>query len=132
MTPLLDVIFLLLTFFILVQPLMVRAELLRVTLEKLESGAPASEAPMLAITIDAAGRMYVNREPVDERVLRRRLGEAAAADPAPRVYLGVEAGPGEVDRLPTMWRIVELLDDAGITDFSFIGAPREPTNGTGD
>ncbi len=124
MTPLLDVIFLLLTFFILVQPLMVQAELLKVTLPRLRAGEAAREAPLLAITIDAAGRLYANREPVHEAELRRRLFAAAEQELAPRVYVGMAAGQGEVDRLPTMLRVVEMLREAGIEDFSIVGAPK--------
>jgi biopolymer transport protein ExbD len=125
MTPLLDVIFLLLTFFILVQPLMVQAELLRVTLPELTAGEVAKENPLLAITIDAAGNLYVNREAVSEEQLQARLRAAAQQEKAPRVYVGMAAGQGDVDRLPLMLRVVEMLKAAGISDFSFVGAPKE-------
>lgn len=124
MTPLLDVIFLLLTFFILVQPLMVQAELLKVTLPKLSTGQAATDSPLLAITIDGAGKLYANREPVSEQQLKVALEKAVQTDAAPRVFVGMQAGQGEVDRLPLMLRVVELLREVGIEDFSIVGAPQ--------
>lgn len=124
MTPLLDVIFLLLTFFILIQPLMVQAQLLRVTLPKLRSGQAATDAPLLAITIDNSGRLYANRQPVTEPALRAALQKAVQTDAAPRVFVGMEAGQGQVDRLPLMLRVIELLHELGIEDFSIVGAPQ--------
>jgi len=124
MTPLLDVIFLLLTFFILVQPLMVQAELLKVTLPELTAGEVARDSPLVAITIDSAGNLYVNREAVNKAQLQQRLEAAAQQEAGPRVYVGMAAGQGEVDRLPLMLEVVEMLKAAGINDFSFVGAPK--------
>ena len=124
MAPLLDVIFLLLTFFILMYPLMVQAKLMPVTLQEFASGQEATESALLAITIDGAGQLYVNREPIDEARLVTRLEQAAELESAPRVYVGVEAGAGQVDRAPLLLKVVEMVKAAGIEDFAFVGAPR--------
>lgn len=124
LTPLLDVIFLLLTFFIFSQVMMVRAELLPVRLPQFAAGATAAEADaMLALTIDAEGRLYANFEPVTRDQLRLILERLAEQEAPPRVYVGTEEGLGEVDRLPVMLELVELLRATGIENFSFVGRP---------
>lgn len=124
MTPLLDVIFLLLTFFIMLQPQMIRAALLSVSLPQLTTAAPADASPMLAITLDGEGRLYLNREPIDRAELRRRLAAAAEQSDAPRVYLAADSEAGRVDRLPIVWELIDLLRSVGIEDFTLVGAPQ--------
>lgn len=123
MTPLLDVIFLLLTFFIYSQVLVVRAELLPVRLPELSAGQAASDDLLMAITVDGRGRLYLNREPTAEGELPARLRAIANQPDPPRVYVAMEAGEGEVDRAPILLRIFGELRAAGINDFSFVGAP---------
>lgn len=123
MTPLMDVIFLLLTFFIYSQVLVVRAELLPVKLPELSAGQAAADDLLLAITVDGAGKLYLNREPTTEAALPATLQRIASQPDPPRVYVAMEAGQGQVDRAPIMLRIVEMLRTAGIEDFAFVGAP---------
>jgi len=124
LTPLLDVIFLLLTFFILSQVMLVRADLLPVNLPRFAAGATAAEQDAaLALTIDRRGQVYANFEPVSRERLAALLNDLAERDQPPRVYVGTEAGTGDVDRLPVMLELVEQLRAAGIDDFSFVGQP---------
>ena len=82
--PLIDVIFLLLTFFIYAMVLMVRAELLPVQMHAFSSGEAARVPPAVAITIDRDGAIYFNREQISiDRVLERL--EAVKAANAARV-----------------------------------------------
>jgi len=124
LTPLLDVIFLLLTFFIFSQVMLVRAELLPVTLPRFAAGATAAETDAgLALTIDRRGRIYANFEPVTDEQLTLLLENLAERENPPPVFVGTEAGVGEVDRLPVMLQLVEKLRAAGIENFSFVGQP---------
>jgi len=126
LTPLLDVIFLLLTFFIFSQVMLVRADLLPVNLPRFAAGATAAEADAaLALTIDRRGQVYANFEPVTDARLTALLNDLAERDDPPRVYVGTEAGMGEVDRLPVMLELVQQLRAAGIDNFSFVGQPGE-------
>lgn len=131
LTPLLDVIFLLLTFFIYSQVVQVRAEILPVKLPQLSGGQTAEAPSLFAITVDGQGRVFVNREPVSETQLGDQLDRAMNADTPPRVYLALEAGEGRVDRAPVMLRLVETIRAAGVEDFAFVGSPApepEPNN----
>jgi biopolymer transport protein ExbD len=105
--PLIDVIFLLLTFFIYAMVLMIRAELLPVQMQQFASGEPATPAPAVTISIDRAGTLYVNRQPVTMDTILDRLREEQAKDPETVIYLAAEE-VGDTDRLPTF---LALYDD---------------------
>jgi biopolymer transport protein ExbD len=124
LTPLLDVIFILLTFFLYSQVLAVRAELLPVQLPELSSGErPADEKPLVAITVDANGRIYLNREVIAEDAIAEQVERILDRDRDASVYLALEAGEGSIDRGPIMYRILERLRKAGVRDLAFVGAP---------
>lgn len=124
MTPLLDVIFLLLTFFILVWPMMVRAEVMRFQLSEVESGRPLTNQPMLVISIDGEGRLFLNREPITQAALAARLREAAGSDPVPPVHVVPERGPSKIDRLPILLSVVQTARDAGLDNVNVVGEPK--------
>lgn len=144
MTPLIDVVFLLLTFFILSLLVTVRADVLPVRLSPVGTGEPAEPGRITAITIDARGEFYVDREPVTDQQLDRHLEELAATPPEqrPRIFVAMEeslrqprsqeTGEGDAtgsaaatepaaDRGPILLRLIERLRRAGLSDVSFIG-----------
>ena len=123
LTPLLDVIFLLLTMFMFNQLVAHQAELLNFRLPQLSTGVLAKEYDLLAVSVDSRGQIYVNREPVDEQDLQDRLSVAMNQDTPPSVYLQIEAGQGDVDRAPLMIRITQIMRQAGVDNFSFVGSP---------
>lgn len=138
MTPLIDVIFLLLTFFIYSMLVMVQAEVLPVALTPVTTGesAEADDNRIVAITMDRSGAVYVDREPVDADALDERLKELSETDPPPRLFVAMEAAaendPADtaestrgVDRGPLLIGLIERLRAAGLTDFSIVG-PEEP------
>ena len=124
--PLINVVFLLLTFFIYSLVVMVRVEVLPVQLTTLTTGQQAKSAKIAAITIDAAGRLYMNREPVEMEQLDQQLRAYAEAEDRPQLFLAMEAAdpsaPSEaVDRGPILLRLIEQVRAAGIEDFRIVG-----------
>ena len=130
MTPLIDVIFLLLTFFIYSLLVMVRAELLPVELTAVQTGEQAQPAQVLAITIDRAGALYINRQPTTDQELDGWLSRVTAEPDPPRVYLGMEVADPfsdrQVDRGPLLIGLIDRVRRAGIEDFHLIGEPASP------
>lgn len=122
LAPLLDVIFLLLTFFLFSQVLMTRVEILPVSLPKFSESTTVETAEVLALTVDAAGALHLNREPVTEAALAEQLKAAGERSPQPRVYLAVDAKMGQIDRAPVMMRIMSMINAAGLKDVAFVGA----------
>jgi biopolymer transport protein ExbD len=123
MTPLLDVIFLLLTFFIMLQPQMIRATLLNLDFQRLEAAAPGETAETIAIELDDDGRILVNGEPTTMPDLRRRLQTAAEQPEPPSVLLASTPKKGSEDRLPLFQRIMDSVMRAGL-DLNMVGQPR--------
>ena len=123
MAPLLDVIFLLLTFFIFSLVLSVRAELVPVSLPAIASGEAAERGRVVAITVDRSGAIFVNGEATTESDLEGRLlGVKTAMDDA-KFYLAMDGELGELDRLPLFMRVIDILRRVGIEDFSLVGKP---------
>ena len=121
--PLIDVIFVLLTFFIYSVVMMVHAEVLPVRLTRLTAGQAASGAVVHAVTIDRQGKLYYNRQPVDEQALEQKLAELARDPNKPRLYLAMEE-QSTTDRGPLLLQLVGKAQRAGVTDFALVGPPR--------
>lgn len=121
--PLIDVIFLLLTFFIYAMVLMVRAELLPVQMPALAAGKPATPAPAVTISIDQEGRVFVDREQTDIDSVLARIQEAVAQDPETVVYIAADER-GDTDRLPTFLSLYDRLSHAGL-NIKLVGRPSD-------
>ena len=127
--PLIDVVFLLLTFFIYSLVLTVQAQVLPVQLTGIASGDPAEPGRVDAITIDRAGQLYFNREPVSGEELDARLASIAEADEQVMLFVAMEDAEGEagevagagVDRGPVLVALIERIERAGVTDFAIVG-----------
>lgn len=127
MAPLLDVIFLLLTIFIFAQAMSmdrIKAEFLPVTLPRVVGGGELVERNNLFITFDAAGQLYMNREPITRPALLATLDAAAAGDNPPNVLMAAEDEQASVDRLPIFVDIVQACTRLGLS-FYYTGRPGE-------
>jgi biopolymer transport protein ExbD len=125
--PLIDVIFLLLTFFIYAMVLMIRAELLPVEMPSFASGKPATPEPAITITLDGSGGLFVNREPVTMENVVSRLREHLQDDPDAAIYIAAEA-TGEVDRLPVFYELWDRLAPEGF-NIKLVGRPSDDAAG---
>ncbi len=121
--PMIDVIFLLLTFFIYSMVMMVRAEILPVELHSFASGEPTTVSPAVSITIDRYGSLYLDREPIALEAVLDRLAALRIADPNTVVFVAAEKF-GEQDRLPTFLDLYDILSRAGLT-IMLVGSPDE-------
>lgn len=119
-----DVIFLLLTFFVYAMVLMVRAELLPVDMQQFVSGDPARPAPAVALTLDARGALFLDGEPIVPEAVVARLQAIQKEHPETTIYLAADA-QGEVDRLPRFLELYDRLAFAGLR-ITLVGAPGDP------
>ena len=124
MMPLIDVVFLLLTFFIYAMVLMVRVEVLPVPLESYVSGAPAEVRPSISVTIAVDGKIYVNRTVVSLQDVSLAVANKLEENPNAVIYLVVEDGDSVVDRGPLLTGTWDRLRERGLEIF-LVGAPKE-------
>ena len=118
MTPLIDVMLVLLVIFMITAPLMTSS--LKLDLPKAEAGAPADEPTAIAIAIDAQGRLYFGDQPISRETLEQRVRDAAHRQPPPDVQLRADRRVpyGEVAEL------IALLQQSGLTRIGFVVDPK--------
>lgn len=122
MMPLIDVVFLILTFFIYAMVLMVRIDVLPVPMERYASGAPATPGAAVSLTIALDGQIFLGRRAIELDEVRPAIGEVLETDPGTKVYLIMVAGEGTVDRGPIFTAIWDRLKDAGV-DIGLVSEP---------
>jgi len=128
MTPLIDVVFLLLTFFIYAMLLMVSIELLPMRLRTFIAGVPAEPAPVSVIAIDLDGRLFIDREETPVDGLLPHIQGRQEAEPGLMVYLALEDGDAVIDRAPMLQDIWDRLKDAGL-ELHLVGRPSDGASG---
>ena len=114
MTPLIDVMLVLLVIFIITAPLMVSA--IKVELPK-AAGTAAMNAPkFVSITVDKAGQIYVDDQPQDNQALAGLLQTTARANPDAEVRLRADSA------VPygRMVEIMGLAHQAGLHRIGFV------------
>ncbi len=114
MTPLIDVMLVLLVIFMITAPLMTTS--LKLDLPKTE-GARPSDAPLfIALSIDAQGRMFVGDESVTAEQLLQRARDAARRDPMTEVQLRADS------RVPygRVAELIGLVQEAGLSRVGFV------------
>ncbi|MEY8875394.1 MAG: ExbD/TolR family protein [Leptothrix sp. (in: b-proteobacteria)] len=120
MTPLIDVMLVLLVIFIITAPLL--SSSLKLDLPKAEAGSSGSAPAFVALAIDAQGRLYLGETALDAGTAREQIGsrvrEAARRDPATEVQL-------RADSAVPYGRVAELMgwvQDAGLSRIGFVTA----------
>lgn len=120
--PLIDVIFLLLTFFIYALVLMVRVDLLPVPLETYISGDPADPVPAATITLGLDGSLSFNDQVIEADQVIDRINRAKEVEPNTRFYLVMAAGEADVDRGPVLTGLWDRFREAGV-EINLVGTP---------
>ena len=117
MTPLIDVMLVLLVIFMIAAPLMTSS--LKMDLPKVAAAKNNDGGAALALGITPDGRFHLGNAVVTQDELTRSLKQAAARMPQPDVLLSA-------DKHVPYGRVAELLgmvQDAGLTHIGFIAQP---------
>ena len=114
MTPLIDVMLVLLVIFIIAAPLM--ATSLRLDLPQTTGATPSDAPATLAVALDEQGRWYLGGDPISAEALQARVRQAAQAQPTTEVQLRADRGVpyGEVARL------IGVVQAGGLTRIGFV------------
>lgn len=120
MTPLIDVMLVLLVIFIITAPLL--ASSIKLDLPKTEAAKPGDAAPFVTVVVDPAGQTYVNDQLMSLAELAQKLTQTAQANPQTEVQLRADAA------VP-YGRIVEVMgtaQKAGLNRIGFVADAPEP------
>jgi biopolymer transport protein ExbD len=89
--PLIDIIFFLLATFVMVSLSMVKNRGIPVNLPAASTGAPQEPGDFATISMDAAGGLYFNKQPVTAGQLGDDLKQLLLGDADPRVFINGDA-----------------------------------------
>ena len=114
MTPLIDVMLVLMVIFMITAPLMTSS--LKLDLPKADAGTPTDTPSFIAVAVDAQGRLYLNEQAIDGKDLLAKARAVAQRDPTTEVQL-------RADRAVAYGRVAELIalmQDAGLSRIGFV------------
>ena len=120
MTPLIDVMLVLLVIFIITAPLL--ASSIRLDLPKTDATAPNDAPKFVLLVVDKTGQVFLDDKPVAKDELTRRLALVAGQNPDTEVQL-------RADEAVPYGRVVELLgtaQKAGLSRIGFVADPKPP------
>ena len=118
MIPLIDVMLVLLVIFIVTAPLLTHA--VKIDLPRASNETNVVKAENIHLSIDAAGTVYWNGDPVEAAAWTARMREAAQRQPQPELHIRAD---GEI----AYKRVVTVMSDAakaGLTKIGFVTDPR--------
>ncbi|TNJ33335.1 ExbD/TolR family protein [Arenimonas terrae] len=117
-TPLVDVMLVLLIIFMITAPLMshkVKVELPQATLEE----KPKIDQPPITLAVTANGKIYWNDEPVSRDALDARLAILAQRTPQPQVDVRAD----NITKYGVIAEVVKQVRMAGIRKVGFVSTP---------
>lgn len=116
-TPLVDVMLVLLVIFIITAPLLTSS--IRLDLPQTDAGQPNEVPRFVSLVVDAKGIVYLNDQAVDSAQLAERLKQAATDNRDTEVQL-------RADQTVPYGKVVELMGIANKAGLSRIGFVTEP------
>ena len=119
MTPLVDVMLVLVVIFIITAPLL--ASSVRLDLPKTEAAKPSDAPLFVTVVLDKSGQAFLDDKPATADQLAQRLAQAAKANPDTEIQLRADAG------VP-YGRVVEVMGAAQKAGLNRIGFVADPGN----
>lgn len=120
MTPLVDVMLVLVVIFILTAPLL--ASSIRLDLPRADGAVPGAPPQSVTVVVDPTGQVFLNDQPLTQAALEQQLQEVAASRPDTEVQLRADAA------VP-YGRVVEIMGAAHAAGLQRIGFVAEPASG---
>jgi biopolymer transport protein TolR len=122
MTPLVDVMLVLVVIFIITAPLL--ASSIHVDLPKADTSSANESPAAVMLVLDAQGQAYLKDQPVSREALLAQLSQTALANPATEVQLRADK------RLPygDVVEVMGQINKAGLTRIGFVADPADKAN----
>ena len=122
-TPLVDVMLVLLVIFIITAPLLARA--LKLDLPQADAPPALVQPQTIQLTIDASGSLRWNSEALTSEELASRLAAAARETPQPELHLGADRAV----RYEHVAAVLAAAQKAGLKQIGFVTEPPTATKG---
>ncbi len=122
MTPLVDVMLVLVVIFILTAPLL--ASSIRLDLPRTEGAKPGTTSQSVTLVVDASGQAFLDDQPLSQAALAERLRRIGAEQPDTEIQLRADAA------VP-YGRVVEVMGAAHLAGLQRIGFVAEPAASPG-
>jgi biopolymer transport protein TolR len=119
MTPLVDVMLVLVVIFIITAPLL--ASSIRLDLPRTSAAKPGDAPLFVTVILDRSGQAFLDDKPATAEQLAQRLAQAAKANPDTEIQLRADAG------VP-YGRVVEVMGAAQKAGLNRIGFVADPGN----
>ncbi len=123
-TPLVDVMLVLLIIFMITTPLMKHKIEVKLPNAALHKKPDPPTHPPITLTIKADGSVYWNDEPVDSALLDSRLATNAQLVPQPELDVRADKST----RYGLIWSVVRTAKDNGMQKVGFVAAPHAQKN----
>ncbi len=117
MTPLVDVMLVLLIIFIITVPVMKHA--VNIDLPRATNEAQNTKPETMRLTVDAQGSYYINEAPIEDKDLAPRMQAAAAQNPQPELHI-------RGDKAVRYERVAQAMAAAQVSGLRKIGFITEP------
>lgn len=116
-TPLVDVMLVLLVIFIITAPLLSYA----IKLDLPNDPAPAAEAALstIKLSIDAEGKIFTDNDSITDDQLRARFAAAAKTSPVPEVHVRAD----KATRYERIAFVMSAAQQAGLSKIGFVTEP---------
>jgi len=118
-TPMVDVMLVLLVIFIISAPMFTNA--VKLDLPKAQAAASPQQPDTLAVSIDATGTVYWNNEALKPGELDERLAAAAARQPQPELQLRADKDT----RYEVVAQVMAAAQTRGLAKIGFVTDPKK-------
>ena len=116
-TPLVDVMLVLVVIFIITAPLL--ASSIRLDLPRAEGTQPGDAPKFLTLVVDKAGQSFLNDKPVTPEQLATQLAAAAKQNPETEIQLRADQGVA----YGKVVEVMGLVHKAGLSRIGFVAEP---------
>jgi len=119
-TPMVDVMLVLLVIFIIAAPLFTHS--IKLDLPSAQSAPSPDKPDTISLSIDGAGKIYWNNEAVEQAELGNRLAVAAKKQPQPELQLRADKST----RYEVIAQVMSAAQTSGMTKMGFVTESQQP------
>ena len=118
-TPMVDVMLVLLVIFIITAPLFTHA--IKLDLPNAQSAAAPQKPETISLSINGEGKIFWNNDPVDQKDLGARLAQEAQKNPQPELQLRADKST----RYEIIAQVMSAAQTNGMTKLGFVTDAKE-------